>query len=93
MTLLHRHKMTQLLVGFKEIGNSYMTKTNNNVLPCCLGNKVKIPGKLQQICVGFFDLLKLKRKMVTLHSQSKSMKVFQLDNIRTEKLTLQFSFL
>lgn len=61
--------MTQL--GCREVGNSYMTKTNNNVLPCCLGNKVKIRGKLQQICVVFFNLLKLKWKMVTLHSQSK----------------------
>lgn len=31
--------------------------------------------------------------MVTLYNQSKSVKDFQLDNIKTEKLTLQFSFL
>lgn len=54
--------MTQLLAGFKEVGNSYMTQTNNNVLPHCLGNKVKISGKLQEISVFFFNLLKLKRK-------------------------------
>lgn len=83
--------MTQLLVGFKEVGNSYMTKTNNHVLPRCLGNKVKISGKLQEICVVFFNLLKLKRKkMVILYRLSKSTKVFQLDIIRTEKIRLHF---
>lgn len=83
-------KWLSSLLALKRLAIYTWQKQTIMSYPAALETKSRSLGSCSRSVWFFSTSWSWREKMVILYRQSKSMKVFQLDNIRTEKLTLQF---